>query len=817
MILPVSWLFEAAVLDDSSASFAKKMTEAGNAVEGISTLGEEISGVVVGKIQTLTKHPDADKLWVAQTDIGSEVLQIVTGADNLKVGDYIPVAVHGATLANGLKIKKSKMRGLESNGMLCSLPELGLSVLDFPHATEDGILVFHELDLEKFPLGSDAKTALNINEEIIDFDVLSNRPDTNSLIGMAREACAVYGKVFHEPKVTVNGKIKSDYEVKVRILDENLCRRFIVRIVENVKIAPSPDWMRRRLMSCGVRPINNIVDITNYVMLEYGQPLHAFDINAVKRNENRINITIRTSNAGETFTTLDGIERPLPKNALLVTDEEKPIGIAGVMGGENSMITEGTKTILFESANFNPQNIRVTARKLGLRTEASARFEKGLDPNQSIISMNRAMELIELLCCGSVTEVLVDEYPAKAEAFAVNFSTKKICERLGLALPDEEIFCYLKRAGIKINGNRAEIPTYRKDITCEADLSEEVARFYGYNNIPSRYMQYVDGTLALPSAGIPEEKRRVQELKRIAAGLGYYEAITYPFESEKIFDKLNLPPEHIDRQNAIRIENPLNEEFGIMRASSAIGSLLGALSKNISSGNKNVRLFETLYVYESNTPKLTEMPRERHKLVLACYGDTIDFFTFKGDISVILTKFADMGQVFLPQEDEPYLHPTRAASIKIRSTREPSSELISLGIMGEVHPLVCRNFEIGVRAYAAVLDISNLHKAAKLPKKKVTEPFMFPPLDRDLAFIVKEDVLALEIEAAIWQKGGGLLNEVELFDVYQGEQINEGYKSMAYSLRFRDKKGTLTADDVKMPLEYIIKNLEVKFEAEVRR
>ena len=817
MVLPVSWLFEAAGINVPSANFAIKMTEAGNAVEGVYKMNEDIRGVVVGKIQALEKHPDADKLFVTKTDIGSEVIQIVTGADNLKVGDYIPVAVHGATLAGGLKIKKSKMRGQESNGMLCSLPELGLTREDFPHAVEDGIFVFDKLDTGKFPLGSNAKTALSMDWELIEFDVLSNRPDTNSLMGMAREACAVYDKPFSQPNVTVVGENKTDYDVKVKILDENLCRRFIVRIVENVKIFPSPEWMRRRLVSCGVRPINNIVDITNYVMLEYGQPLHAFDINAVSKNGNRIEIVVRTSNEGETFTTLDGVVRSLPKNSLLVTDHVKPIGIAGVMGGENSMITDDTKTILFESANFHPASIRFTARSLGLRTEASAHFEKGLDPNQSITSMNRAMELIELLGCGDVTELLVDEYPSKTETHLVSFNTSNICKRLGVTLSDDEIFGYLKRAGLKLDGTCAEIPTYRKDITCEDDLSEEVARFYGYNNIPSSYMQYVDGTAALPSAGMSEEKRRVQGLKRVAAGLGYYEAITYPFESERIFDMLNLPTEHMDRTTAIRIENPLNEEFGIMRASAAIGSLLGALSRNFASGNKNVRLFESLYVYESKTAKLTEMPIERQKLVLVSYGEDSCFFSLKGDISVILSKITDMGQVFVPTETEPYLHPGRAATVNIRASREPNSELIHVGVMGEVHPVVCRNFELGVRAYAAVLDMASIHKAAKLPKTKVAEPFMFPPLDRDLAFVVKEDVLASDIEAAIRQKGGGLLREVELFDVYQGEQITKGHKSMAYSLRFRDKSGTLMADDVKKPLEHIIKNLEVLFDAEIRR
>ena len=818
MLIPISWLYEAADITDSTKDFAKKMTEAGNAVDGVSSIGEEINGVVVGKIAALERHPDADKLWVTKTDIGNKVLQIVTGADNLKVGDYIPVAVHGANLSNGLKIKNSKMRGVESNGMLVSLPELGLTTADFPHATEDGILVFENLDTSKYPLGSDAKQALHMNEEIIDFDVLSNRPDTNCVIGMAREVAAVYDKPFVEPTIVVKESpdIKPPYNVTVNITDSNLCRRFIVRIVENVKIAPSPEWMRRRLLACGVRPINNIVDITNYVMLEYGQPLHAFDINAVAKQGEDIIITIRTSYDGETFTTLDGINRSLPPNTLLVTDSQKAIGIAGVMGGENSMITDDTKTILFESANFNPANIRLTARHLGLRTEASSRFEKGLDPNQSIKSMNRAMELIELFNCGDVTTLIVDEYPNVYEAHAVEFDSSKINELLGLNLSDDKINAFLSRVGITVEGRTALVPAYRKDVTIETDLTEEVARFYGLNNIPSRYTQLVDGLAALPGAGLTVERRKLLQLKRAVIGLGYNEAVTFPFESVKIFDKLNLPQDHADCTNAIRIDNPLNEEFGIMRASSAIGSLLGCLSRNFNAGNKEVRLFEPLFVYVPKAQPLSEMPIERQKLVLACYGAEMDYLSFKGDIEALLSSVTDMQQVYVANEAIPYMHPGRTADINVKSGHAPNSPLLPLGIMGEVHPAVCKNFEIGTKVYVAVIDVESIHKLSKIPKTKISEPYNFPPLDRDLAFVVKSDVTAFELESAIRQKGGSLLKDVSLFDVYQGAQIKEGYKSMAYSLRFRDRNGTLTAEDAKKSIDSIIKNLEEKYEAEMR-
>ena len=818
MLIPVSWLFEAADIQDSTKDFARKMTEAGNAVEGISCLGEEISGVVVGKIAALEKHPDADKLLVAKTDIGSEVLQIVTGADNLKVGDYIPVAVNGANLANGLKIKKSKMRGVESNGMLCSLPELGLTTADFPHATEDGILVFENHNIAKHPLGSDAKQALHMNEEVIDFDVLTNRPDTNCVLGMAREAAAVYDKPFAWPAITVKESpgVIPPCSVAVNITDSNLCRRFIVRIVENVKIAPSPEWMRRRLLACGVRPINNMVDITNYVMLEYGQPLHAFDINAVARQGDDICITVRTSYDRETFTTLDGVSRDLPQNALLVTDSQKAIGIAGVMGGENSMITDDTKTILFESANFNPANIRLTARHLGLRTEASSRFEKGLDPNLPIKSMNRAMELIEFLDCGDVTTLLVDEYPNVYESHTVGFRPAKINELLGLMLSDEEIASFLDRVGIQVVGRTALVPACRKDVTIEADLAEEVARFYGLNNIPSRYTQVVDGLAVLPGAGLNLKRRKLLQLKRTVIGLGYYETVTFPFESIRIFDKLNLPQDHSDRSEAIRIDNPLNEEFGIMRSSAAIGSLMGCLSRNYNAGNKEVKLFEPLFVYEPKAQPLSEMPIERHKLVLACYGADMDYLAFKGDIEALLSTLTDMQQVYAANETTQYMHPGRTANINVRSGYAPTSPLLSLGIMGEVHPAVCRNFEIGTKVYVAVIDIESVHKFSEFPKTKILEPYSFPPLDRDLAFVVKSDVPAFDLDSAIRQRGGPLLKDVSLFDVYQGEQIKEGFKSMAYSLRFRDRSSTLTAEEVKKPIGNIIKNLVEKFEAEMR-
>jgi len=642
MNIPLSWLKEATQIDDATPSLLAKMTDAGNAVESLTKLGEDITNVVVGKVISLEKHPDADKLWVTQTDVGTEVLQIITGADNLKAGDIVPVAVHGSTLANGLKIKKGKMRGLDSNGMLCSIDELGYTRADYPEAVEDGIYVFPD----EHPLGADIRPIMQLCEDVVEFDILSNRPDTNAVMGMAREAAAVYGKTFSLPEITL--KEQGDGNVcdlvTVEIQDPVRCPRYIARVVKNVKIGPSPQWLRRRLSTAGIRPINNIVDITNYVMLEYGQPLHAFDISAVAVKDGKHGIVVRTALNGEKFTTLDGEERTLTETTLLIADHQKPIGIAGVMGGENSKIQDDTATILFESANFDSANIRQTSRALGMRTDASARYEKGQDPNQALISVNRAMELVELLACGDVVPGMVDAYPTMRQERTISFKPCGVDALLGIStdvLSPAQMCEYLSRLGIKTNvapcGTKMEavIPTFRADISGEADIAEEVARFYGLNNIPSRYEQTLSGkSLAENIAGKKPRRRRQDNIKRTMTALGYSEALTYPFESPKVFDKLNIPQGHFTR-NAVTLKNPLGEDFSIMRTV-PVGGLLESLSRNYNKGNEKVALFEIAHTYravQEGSPDPGEQPavgdtkpafREFQWLTMFSYGDDLD-------------------------------------------------------------------------------------------------------------------------------------------------------------------------------------------------
>jgi len=832
MNIPLSWLKEAAQISDTTPALIAKMTEAGNAVEGVAKLGEDITGVVVGKIISLEKHPDADKLWVTQTDVGTETLQIITGADNLTVGDFIPVAVHGSTLANGLKIKKGKMRGLDSNGMLCSIDELGYTVADYPEACEDGIYVFPN----EHPLGTDVRPIMQLNEDVADFDILSNRPDTNSIMGMAREAAAVYARSLEQPNIQLKEQGEGTVAdiVTVEIKDPVRCPRYIARVVQNVKIGPSPQWLRRRLSTSGIRPINNIVDITNYVMLEYGQPLHAFDITAVAVKDGKHGVVVRTAAKGETFTTLDGEERELTETTLLIADHQKPIGIAGVMGGENSKITDKTVTILFESANFDSANIRQTSRSLGMRTDASARYEKGQDPNQALTSVNRAMELIELLECGDVVPGVVDAYPTPREERVIQFKPCGICTLLGVPPTDLDPIkqCdYLSRLGIvtRVCGTYMEavLPTYRADISGEADLAEEIARFYGLNNIVSRYEQILSGqSLAGNVAGKTPERRRQDNIKRIMTSLGYSEALTYPFESPKVFDKLNTPQGH-PITVAVTLKNPLGEDFSIMRTL-PLNGLLESLSRNYNKGNENVALFEIAHTYfgakefaesqgneynpAENGPRFSEDPY----LALVSYGENVDYLSLKGDVEMLVSTITNRPCVYEPFTCFHFMHPGRTAKISIRTSPNPRDEATYLGVFGELHPTVAKNYDIGTRVYVAMLDMDAVHKIADAYKFKFSNPAVYPPLARDLAFKVEEKVTAAELEAAIREKGGQLLDQVALFDVYQGAQVGEGYKSMAYSLKFRASDRTLTVPEVQKTLDTILANLQKKHGAEIR-
>jgi len=811
MNIPLSWLKQAANITADNKELLDKLTASGNAVEGVAHLGADISGVVVGKITSLERHPDADKLWVTQTDIGTETVQIITGADNLSVGDFIPVATHGASLANGLKIKRGKMRGLDSNGMLCSIEELGYTRADYPESPEDGIYVFPT----EHPLGACVKPILELEEDVADFDILSNRPDTNSIIGMAREAAAVYEKelVLPEIKVTETAEGHVSDLVTVEIADPARCPRYIARVVKNVKIGPSPQWLRRRLSTAGIRPINNIVDITNYVMLEYGQPLHAFDISQVAIKDGKHNIVVRTAHPGETITTLDGEEKRLNETTLLIADPEKAIGIAGIMGGENSKILDDTTTILFESANFDAANIRLSSRALGMRTDASARYEKGQDPNIAITSVNRAMELVELLECGQVVPGIVDNYPTKREEHKIEFTPANISASLGVEnLSAETMTIYLNRIGIlcgtKTQTNSATItatiPTYRKDMAGEADITEEIARFYGLNNIPSRYTQTLSGSgITGHAAGKTPRRKREDKIKQTMLSLGYYEGLTYSFESPKVYAKLNIeemPP-------TVNLKNPLGEDFSVMRTLPFTG-LLEGLSLNYKKGNETATLFEIASTYH---PPL----EEKRWLTFVAYGKDIDFLSFKGDAETLLESLTNRPFVFLG-ESFPYSHPGRTAGISVKASPNPKDEPVSVGYIAELHPQVAENYEINTRVYIAAFDMDALHSIAEAYKFKYKTPPVYPPMTRDFAFKVKEEISAASLHDAIKEKGGQLLSDIKLFDVYQGAQLGDDYKSMAYALTFRAPDRTLTLPEIGKSLDAILDNLQKKFGAEVR-
>ncbi|MCL2361233.1 MAG: phenylalanine--tRNA ligase subunit beta [Defluviitaleaceae bacterium] len=811
MNIPISWLRAITPIEDTAAAFAEKITNIGLAVEAIHKPGAEISGVVVGQINSLEKHPDADRLVIAQADIGSEVLQICTAATNLKVGDYIPVAINGANLANGLKIKKGKMRGQESNGMLVSVEELGYTREDYPEAPEDGIYVFSE----PHPLGADAKPFFGLDEDVFEFDILSNRPDTNAVVGVAREAAALYSQPFSTPKINVREESPghaSDY-VTVEIRDSVRCPRYIARIVTDVKVGPSPGWLRRRLGLAGIRPINNIVDITNYVMLEYGQPLHAFDVTAVAKKDGKHGVVVRTATSGEKFTTLDGEERSLTDTTLLIADHEKPIGIAGIMGGENSRITDDTKTILFESANFDPANIRMSARQLGMRTDASSHYEKGLDPNLAIVSANRAMELIEELNCGKVVPGMVDAYPNPRTTHTFAFKPENIARSLGLDdLTSEEICGYLNRVGIETDKNNiATVPTYRADITIEADLVEEVGRFYGLNRIPSRYIQQVDGKQESATYGPPRHISTA--IKDAAVALGYYEARTFPFESAKVFDKLLLPADHPDRTH-ITIRNPLGEDMRIMRTLPLDG-LLESLARNYNNSNEAAYLFELAKTYHPKSlPLTTELAYEPTFLTLATYGPDMDFLTLKGDIEELIANL-NIINIGFSRYNLPYTHPGKTALIQTLPGKGENHPPAPIGYMGEVHPKVCGNYEIETTCYIAVLCVEALSQLY-VPRRSFTPPSIFPAMTRDLALVIPESVSAAEVETAIRERGGPLLTQVKLFDIYQGPQIEKGHKSMAYNLQLRAKDRTLTDKEAQKTLRSIVDNLQKKLGAQVR-
>jgi len=803
MNIPLSWLKEHVDINVPIRQFMEDITMTGTTAESFTALGADIDKVVVGRIEAIEKHPNADKLLITQVNTGGETpLQIVTGALNLQVGDYVPVAVHGASLAGGLTIKKGKLRGETSEGMLCSIEELGYTNQDYPEAPEDGIYVFETPQ----PLGVDVKPILQLVDDVVEFELYSSRPDCQSLFGIAREVAATYGQTFTPPSIMVKEEAAghaSDF-IEVEIQNPDLCPRYVARVVKDVRIGPSPQWLRRRLISAGVRPINNIVDITNYIMLEYGQPLHAFDIDDIAQRK----IIVRTAGAGEKITTLDGTVRILDETMLVIADPEKAVAIAGIMGGENSKVTGGASAVLFEAAGFDGTNIRLSSKKLGMRTDASAKFEKGLDPNLPLLAVNRAMELVEMLCCGQVVTGVVDNYPRPRNNWTVAYKPENINRLLGTDISNHDMETFLARIDIKAKDGQALIPTFRPDITCEADIAEEVARFYGYNNIP------VNKSQRNITGGAKNAYQRGEDtVKRTMAALGYSEALTSSFEGPKVLDKLGIGDTDEKRQKAVTITNPLGEDFSILRTTPLHG-MLHSLSINFNRRNEIARLFELTKVYLTRHKENPgTLPEEKIYLTIGAYSRKnpgLDFFDIKGDIEEFMRVLGIKHFSFMPNTDTSHMHPGRTATIIIDG-ESPNH----IGYVGELHPDMAEAYEIGTRAYIAVLElaplidgINNVITYVPLPK--------YPTISRDIALQVKEDIPAAVIEKTIREKAGSLLVDLSLFDIYQGKQIEEGYKSMAYALSFRAVDRTLTDEEVAAPMEAVLKHLKASLNVRLR-
>ena len=783
-------------LNVTEQEYTDAMTLSGTKVEGYEKMDADLDKIVVGQIEKIERHPDADKLVVCQVNIGSEKIQIVTGAPNVEEGQKVPVVLDGGRVAGGhdgsltkggIEIKKGKLRGVESCGMMCSIEELGSTRDMYPEAPENGIYIFPD-DVE---VGADAVEVLGLHDAVFEYEVTSNRVDCFSVIGIAREAAATFGKSFYPPIVpeTGNDEDASDY-IKVEVRNQELCSRYCARVAKNIKIGPSPEWMQRRLASVGIRPINNLVDITNYVMEEYGQPMHAYDLDTIAGHQ----IIVRNAEDGETFTTLDGQERQLDRDVLMICDGEKSIGIAGIMGGENSMITDHVHTVLFEAACFDGTNIRKSSKRVGLRTDASGKFEKGLDPNNAKAAIDRACQLLEEMGAGEVVGGIVDVYSKVKEPVRVPFDENAVNQLLGTDISKEDMIAYLEKVELAYDEATNEIvaPTFRQDIFRLADLAEEVARFYGYDNIPT--------TLPRGEATIGKLsfKQRIEAAARnIAEFCGFSQGMSYSFESPKVFDKLLLPEDAPERQ-AIEISNPLGEDYSIMRTISLNG-MLTSLATNFNRRNKDVRLYELGNIYLPKTLPLTELPEERMQFTLGMYGEG-DFFSMKGVVEEFFEKIGmHKKEVYDPNAGKPFLHPGRQANILYDGT--------VVGYLGEVHPAVAENYGIGGRAYVAVLDMPEIIVRATFDRK-YTGIAKFPAVTRDISMVVPKEILVGQIEEMIEQRGGSILESYHLFDLYVGAQIKEGHKSVAYSIVFRAKDRTLEDADVTKAMKKILNGLE---------
>lgn len=783
-------------LDVTAQEYADAMTLSGTKVEGYEKLDADLDKIVIGRIEKIEKHPDADKLVVCQVNIGTGITQIVTGAPNVFEGAKVPVVLDGGRVAGGhdgsktpggIKIKKGKLRGVESNGMMCSIEELGSTRDMYPEAPEEGIYIFPE-DAQ---VGENAVKALGLDDVVVEYEVTSNRVDCFSVVGIAREAAATFDKTFVPPVVTETGNDEdvNDY-VKVSVENTDLCPRYCARVVKNIKIGPSPKWMQRRLASVGIRPINNLVDITNYVMEEYGQPMHAYDLETIAGHQ----IVVKTAQDGETFTTLDGQERKVDKDVLMICDGEKAIGIAGIMGGENSMITDDVKTMLFEAACFDGVNIRKSSKRVGLRTDASGKFEKGLDPNNAKAAIDRACQLVEELGAGEVVGGTVDVYGKEKHPVRVPFDADKINAMLGTDISEEEMLGYFKKIDLEYDPETKEViaPTFRQDLFRLADIAEEVARFYGYDNIPTTLPngEATTGKLSF--------KLRIEQAARdIAEFCGFSQGMCYSFESPKVFDKLLLPKDSPLRRT-VEIMNPLGEDYSIMRTTSLNG-MLTSLATNYNRRNKDARLYELGNIYLPKSLPLTDLPEERMQFTLGMYGKG-DFFSMKGVVEEFFEKIGMKDrETYDPNAGKPYLHPGRQANILYDGK--------VVGYLGELHPEVADIYGIGERAYVAVIDMPQIMEYATFDRKYYGIA-KYPAVTRDISMVVPKHILAGQIEEVISAKGGKYLESYALFDLYEGAQIREGFKSVAYSTVFRAKDKTLSDAEVTEAMDRILKALE---------
>ncbi len=794
MLVPLKWLRDYVDIDVDTKEFADMMTMTGSKVEKVEFFGQETNGVEVCKILEIDKHPDADKLKVTKVEVADgQTLQIVTNATNIKVGDFVPVARIGAVLPDNFKIKKGKLRGVLSEGMFCGCEELTIPSQYVEEYKKNGIYI---LDYEKeYELGKDVREVLGINDALIEFEITSNRPDCRSIIGIAREAAVTLGKDLKVPEINVKGSDeKMNFEIDVQT---DLCKRYSAKVVKDVKVKPSPYWMQRRLIEAGMRPINNIVDITNYVMLELGQPLHAFDLDDIKYDK----MTVKLAEEGEKFVTLDGVERTLDKDTLVIGNKDKTLDLAGIMGGQNSEIKDTTTSILIEGASFSKENIRATSKKLGLRTEASSRFEKGIDINLTEIAVNRACQLIEMLECGVVLDGMLDYYPEKEEVQKIVVNPVRINKLLGVEVKIDEFINILEKLEFKTNlissdKLELEVPSFRLDITEDADILEEIARIYGYENIPSHSLE------GNATAGVKTKKQKfIDSIKSNSISCGLNEILTYSFVSPKGVDNINLD-ENDSKREFVKIMNPLGEETSVMRTT-LIPNMLNIISTNISHKVEEAYLFEcgNTFIPQENLPK------EVKKYCIGMYGKEADFFELKGIIEEVLENVGLKNYEVEPEKNNNTFHPGRCANLVLEGK--------VLGTFGELHPDVIENYNLGQRVYVAEIDIDLVFENTDETKIYTQLP-KYPSTSRDIALLVKDEIFVKQIEDIIKANSSDIVESYKLFDVYKGAQIEEGYKSIAYTITYRSKNKTLTDEEVSTVHDKILSELSDKLDANLR-